>query len=174
LAGLNDSPFNETSSDSESEEDDSSLIKSLSLLSAAKQDEDVDEATSSSGNLQISDLSGYKYMIANQMAAVSLHSMLGKYFSLNELMSLVNYQKVSAWSKFLDKVRPIKIVKSNSYIFHHLDRGYFGVPIESQVEASGCTLNIGPRYIQKIRLPLLLRDLILALFEGSILIITNN
>jgi hypothetical protein len=109
--GLNDSTFTENSSESESEEYDSNLITRLSLLSPVKKDESVDD-TSSSRNIYISDLTGYRYMIANQMAAVSLHSMLGEYYSLNELMSLVNYQKVSAWSKFLDKVRPINIVKS--------------------------------------------------------------
>jgi hypothetical protein len=113
---LDDDTLSETS-ESSLEEYDSSLIKGLAALSTIKQDDNMDvTGVSSIRSLYISDLSGYKHMIANQMAAVSLHSLLSSYFSLNQLMSLVNYQKVSAWSKFINKVVPIKIVKSNIFI----------------------------------------------------------
>ncbi len=67
----------------------------------------------------ISDLSGYKIVIARQLAALSLHALLGDKFSLNELMRLAKAPKPTMWSKLVEAMRPPskkKPVKGMSFL----------------------------------------------------------
>ena len=78
---------------------------------------------SNARNVYISDFTGYKFMITRQLAAISLHALVSEYFSFHELMGFVNHKKVSVWSKFLEKVRPIipsqkQQIKSNIFFWN--------------------------------------------------------
>ena len=87
------------------------------LLSPLNQDDDTYGITNTR-NIYISDLSGYKSMITKQLAAISLHALVSEFFTFNELITFVSHHKVSVWSKFLGKIRPIistqkQLIKSN-------------------------------------------------------------
>lgn len=90
------------SESSSSEEDRNSIITVLSF----KQEDDADYI-SHARNIYISDLSGYRSMITQQLAAISFHALVSQHFTFNEIMAFVNHPKVSVWSKFLGKIRPI-------------------------------------------------------------------
>ena len=131
--------------------------------------------TSKTVNICISDLSGYKLIIARQLAVISLHALVSDFFTFRELMFLAKSRKATVWSKILEKVRPMipnqnqKIQGSFFYRFYILGKGYFGAPLESQIENYGCTLNLGPQYVRNNRIPLFFRTLVAALLESGIL-----
>jgi hypothetical protein len=62
--------------------------------------------------IYVSDLTGYKLVIARQLAAVSLHALLPS-FSLNELMKLARPPKQTVWSKLVQVMKPSLGSKKN-------------------------------------------------------------
>ena len=64
----------------------------------------------------ISELSGYRLVVSKQLAAVSLHSLLGDQFSLSELMKLAKTPKPTVWSKLVQVMKPHKKVIKGTWV----------------------------------------------------------
>ena len=123
--------------------------------------------------LYISSLTGYKQMIARQLAVYSLHALLPE-FSLSDLMKLVQCRKKSnLWNKMMEtfKISPkpsSTIGKLN--LIHATAKKTFGVPLDMLVEQYGFDTVLGPTHIGNKRIPLLLEECIRALQDKGIVI----
>jgi hypothetical protein len=56
----------------------------------------------------LTELSGLQHLAVRQLAALSLHPLMEKYYTLNELLAIIDTPRVSIWSKMIGAIRPQK------------------------------------------------------------------
>ena len=121
----------------------------------------MDYETSKSKAYYISDLSGYKLVIARQLAALSLHALLADEFTLNDLMKLAKSPKRTIWSKLVQVMNPVPKAPIK-------EQGTFGVPLAMIVDNYGCETDLEPRNIPNKRIPFLIEEAIRCLQEKDL------
>ncbi|KAJ3056754.1 hypothetical protein HK097_004615 [Rhizophlyctis rosea] len=83
----------------------------------------------------LSELSGLEHLAVRQLAALAMHPLVERYYSLDELMSFVEMRKRSMWSKVVGAIKKPPKTKAE---------GTFGVPLEILVERYGVESELGP------------------------------
>ena len=108
----------------------------------------------------LSELSGLEHLAVRQLAALAMHPLVERYYSLDELMGFVEMRKRSMWSKVVGAIKkPPKtkgvykkcrilniqnIQRMSANIWCLTAEGTFGVPLEILVERYGVESEFGP------------------------------
>ncbi|KAJ3036137.1 hypothetical protein HDV00_003049 [Rhizophlyctis rosea] len=101
----------------------------------------------------LSELSGLEHLAARQLAALAMHPLVERYYSLDELMNFVEMRKRSMWSKVVGAIKKPPKAKAE---------GTFGVPLEILVERYGVESELGPGS-SSTRIPIIMDACIRAL-----------
>ncbi|KAJ3282610.1 hypothetical protein HK104_010815 [Borealophlyctis nickersoniae] len=101
----------------------------------------------------LTELSGLEHLAVRQLAALSMHPLVERYFTLDELLGFVETRKRSMWSKMVGAIKKPSKGKPD---------GTFGVQLDILVERYGVDSDLGPAPSQ-IRIPLIMDSCMRAL-----------
>lgn len=115
----------------------------------------------------LSELSALEHFIVRQMAVVCLHPLLEEYYSLDELMELVEMRKLSIWEKVVQSLKGgSKKSSSSSSSSNKAKDGTFGIPVEILAERYGVNTDLGESPGQ-LRVPVFIDKIVHALLHKS-------
>lgn len=131
---------------------------------ASRRVADIPVAPSScNGELRfLSELSALESFMVRQFAVVALHPLISDYFSLNELMELVEMRKMSIWEKMVSSLKG-----SSKRASRQKSDGTFGVSLELLVDQHGVNSDLAFSPGQ-VRIPLAVDVCIQALYRSDL------
>ncbi|KAF7727872.1 hypothetical protein EC973_006985 [Apophysomyces ossiformis] len=117
-------------------------------------------ATSPSGRPRIyfSELSALQYMIVRHVAVVQIEPYVRNFFSLSELLNLIEFKKSSIWGKFFTSFRTGGTRRG----YKGKEEGTFGVSLDFLTEKTGVESNLGAGP-SPIKIPAFIDDAITAM-----------
>ncbi|KAI9011911.1 hypothetical protein CLU79DRAFT_829208 [Phycomyces nitens] len=89
--------------------------------------------------IYLSELSALQYMIIRHVAVVHIEPYVREYFTLGELLNMIELKKASIWGKFFTSFRNGGGRKAQK----GKEEGTFGVPIDVLTEKTGVESNLG-------------------------------
>ncbi|RUS25266.1 hypothetical protein BC938DRAFT_472404 [Jimgerdemannia flammicorona] len=105
----------------------------------------------------LAELSALEYFIIKHIAVLSMEQMMKEFFTLEELLDLIESRKATLWGKFVTSLKAGNQKKPKTK-----SEGTFGVPIDVLVEKNGVESNLGAGPSQ-IRIPSFIDDAISAM-----------
>ncbi|KAL0085187.1 hypothetical protein J3Q64DRAFT_1678975 [Phycomyces blakesleeanus] len=87
----------------------------------------------------LSELSALQYMIIRHVAVVHIEPYVREYFTLGELLNMIELKKASIWGKFFTSIRAGGARKPNK----GKEEGTFGVSLDVLTERTGVESNLG-------------------------------
>jgi LIM domain len=135
------------------EEDHDEIIPSSPAVKVHQRTWRPEPTSENSNDIYLTELTSLQLLIARQVAALALHPLVEKYFTINKLLAMIDSQKKrTMWSKMLNVMSAPKKPKS----------GILGKPLDVLVQESGVDSNAayGPG---TVRIPVFIDECIRAL-----------